>query len=105
MNRHSTRVVISRTIALAGALLLASLPPVTGQASTGTQTSAVAAPAVSAVVKMFSVPGLEEPFVATGATTAAEDEALHALLAQYQRQSPTPDSPRDLAAFERFLQD
>ena len=105
MNRHSTQEVIRRAAALACVFLLAGLSPMAGLASADTQ-PVVAAPETSApLVKLFSVPGMEEPFVATGATTAAEDEALHALLDQYQRQSPAPDGPRDLAPFERFLQD
>ena len=89
MNCHSVKVVISRATALAGILLLAGLSPMAGLASADTK-PVVAVPETSApLVKLFSVPGLEEPFVATGATTAAEDAALHALLDQNQRQ---PDS-------------
>ncbi len=105
VNRHSTQIMMSRAIALAGVLLLTGLSPVTGLASADTKPVVVAPDASATAVKLFSVPGLEEPFVATGATTTAEDAALHALLDQYQRQAPTPDSPRGLAAFERFLQD
>ncbi len=104
MNGHSVKVVISRAAALAGVLLLAGLSPMTGLASADSLPLLVT-PDTSAVVKLFSVPGMEEPFVATGATTADEDAALHALLDQYQRSASAPDGPRDLAAFERFLQD
>ncbi|MFZ2208929.1 MAG: cysteine peptidase family C39 domain-containing protein, partial [Porticoccaceae bacterium] len=105
VDRHSTQIMISRALALAGVLLLTGLSPVTGRASADTKPVVVAPDASASAVKLFSVPGLEEPLVTTGATTPAEDAALHALLDQYQRQAPTPDSPRDLAAFERFLQD
>lgn len=105
MNCHSPQEVLRRAVALACVLLLASVVPMAGLASTDTQ-PVVATPEASApLVKLFSVPGLEEPLVATGATTAAEDAVLRGLLDQYQRPSPAPHGARDLAPFERFLQD
>lgn len=102
MNCHSTQEVIRRAAVLACVLLLTGVLPMAGLASADTQ-PVVATPDPEAAARMFSVPGLEEPLVATGATTAAEDAVLHALLDRYQR--PSPDGTRDLAAFERFLQD
>jgi hypothetical protein len=106
MNCHSPQEVLRRAVALACVLLLASVVPMAGLGSTDTQ-PVVATPEASApLVKLFSVPGLEEPLVATGATTAAEDAALLALLDQYQRQPPTPEVPATsppLSAFCRTI--
>lgn len=51
--------------------------------------------------KIHIVPGLEEPFVATGATTAEEDQALLAAIKAYRQQQVA----EDLSAFEAFLRD
>jgi YD repeat-containing protein len=47
------------------------------------------------------VPGLEEPFVATAATSAAEDRALHSAIKTYRQQH----MPQDLSVFEAFLRE
>jgi RHS repeat-associated protein len=95
MGFRSIGATVGRAAMLACALLVTGITPLTAHASVPTQKTADTSP------KIHIVPGLEEPLVATAATSAAEDQALLSAIAAYRRQPTT----EDLTVFESFLHD
>lgn len=84
-----------RAAVLACAFFVTGIIPLTTHASVLPQKTA------DSPQKIHFVPGLEEPFVPTGATTAEEDQALLTGIKAYRQQHVA----EDLSAFESFLRE